>query len=219
MFDLPGIAARTDYLVDGKHALTAMLTGAKSNGREGRPFCARTTDGGRQWEFVSWIGPEPDCPDTMRSCYSIMPATVRLSASRLVTTIRRKEGRAAWIEAFGSDDNGVTWTFMNRPAPDTGGGNPSSLIRLADGRLCVCYGYRASPFGMRAKLSADDGVTWGKEITLRDDGGCWDLGYPRSVQRTDGKVVTIYYFNEHTDGDRYIAATIWDPGRSGKSST
>ena len=27
----------------------------------------------------------------------------------------------------------------------------------------------------------------------------------------DGKMVTIYYFDDHPDGERYIAATIWNP--------
>ena len=87
------------------------------------------------------------------------------------------------------------------------------MIRLNDGRLCLTYGYRSPPYGMRAKLSSDGGRTWGGEIMLRDDGGTWDLGYPRTVQRADGKVVTIYYFNDRKDTERYIAATIWDPGK------
>ena len=40
----------------------------------------------------------------------------------------------------------------------------------------------------------------------------WDPGYPRSVERSDGKIVTIYYFMRAKDTERYIAATIWDPG-------
>jgi len=46
---------------------------------------------------------------------------------------------------------------------------------------------------------------------LRKDGGTWDLGYTRTVQRPDGKLVTVYYFNDSKDSERYIAATIWDP--------
>gem|GEM_PF-4111678 len=41
----------------------------------------------------------------------------------------------------------------------------------------------------------------------------WDLGYPRTVQRPDGKIVTMYYFNDASSKERYIAATIWRPGR------
>src|SRR5688572_19508708 len=43
-FGQKGIAARTDYLVEGRNELTIFLTAAKSNGREGRVLCARTKD-------------------------------------------------------------------------------------------------------------------------------------------------------------------------------
>ncbi len=208
LFDQPRIMARTDYLVNGKHDLTAFLTAAKKNGQEGRVFCARTTDGGKSWNFVSWIGPEPEG-------YSIMSSTVQLSPSSLLTTIRRKEGPQHWIEAYLSKDDGRNWTWLNKPAPSTGdsSGNPPSMLKLRDGRLAIIFGYRAAPFGMRARLSSDDGQSWGEEIHLRDDGGCWDLGYPRTIQRPDGKLVSVYYFNDDPNKERFIAATIWDPGR------
>ena len=70
---------------------------------------------------------------------------------------------------------------------------------------------RKAPFGIRARISKDEGKTWSEEIALRKDGGSWDLGYPRSILRADGKIVTVYYFNEAADRERYIGATIWDP--------
>ena len=75
---------------------------------------------------------------------------------------------------------------------------------------------RAPPFGIRARLSGDRGRTWGEEIVLRADGGGRDLGYPRSAQRPDGRIVTVYYFHDEPAGDRYIAATIWDPKQVGR---
>ncbi len=72
------------------------------------------------------------------------------------------------------------------------GGNPPTLTRLLDGRLCITYGYRAKPFGMRARLSSDSGSSWGEEIVLRDDAGNHDIGYPRTVQRPDGTIVTLW---------------------------
>ena len=69
----------------------------------------------------------------------------------------------------------------------------------------------ARPFGIRARLSADQGVTWSEEIILRDDGGSHDLGYPRTVLRPDGTVVTVYYYNDRLGGEAYIAATLWKP--------
>jgi len=168
-------------------------------------MCVRTTDGGKSWQFVAWIGAEP-------KGYAIMPSTVRLGENELLSAIRRREGTKSWIDTYRSRDSGKSWTFDGTPAPDTGEGNPPSMIRLADGRICLTYGYRAEPFGIRARLSGDAGKTWGREIVLRDDGGGRDVGYPRGVARKDGKIVTVYYFwDKKTGPERYIAATIWDP--------
>ncbi len=205
LFGQPGIAARTDYIINGPSDCMLFLTASKANGQEGRPLCVRTTDGGKTWRTVGWISPEP-------AGFAIMPATVRLNGTELLSAIRRHEGIRHWIETYRSRDDGRTWTLDSVPAADLGEGNPASLIRLADGRLCLTYGHRAAPFSIRGRLSRDGGRTWEPEITLRDDGGGRDLGYPRSVQRPDGKVVTVYYFwDRRTGPERYIAATIWDP--------
>ena len=200
-----GIAARTDYLVNGKHDLTLFLTAAKTNKREGRVICVRTRDGGKTWTQEGLVGPEPQGDD-----YAIMPSSVRLSATEILTAVRHRN----FIDSYRSTDDGKTWSFVNKPAPDTGRGNPPALIRLKDGRLAITYGYRAVPYGIRARLSSDKGATWGEELILRKDAGAWDLGYPRTVQRPDGRIVTIYYYNDAQEEDRYIGATIWDPGQS-----
>jgi hypothetical protein len=208
LFDQPGIAARTDYTVNGPRDCFLFLTASKANNREGRPICVRTVDGGKTWRLISYIGPEP-------AGYSIMPSTVRTSHQELVTTLRRWEQgppKRSWIEAWKSADDGASWTQLENPVADAGEGNPPHLLRLADGRLCLTYGVRAKPYGMFARLSSDAGVTWGEPIVLRNDGGGRDIGYPRSVQRPDGRVVTIYYFwDEQTGPERYIAASIWEP--------
>jgi hypothetical protein len=203
-FGQPGIAARTDYLVNGKHDMTMFLTAAKSNKREGRVICVRTRDGGKTWNLEGLVGPEPPEND-----FAIMPSSVRLSKTTILTAVRHRP----FIDAYRSTDDGKNWSFVNKPAPDTGRGNPPSMIKLKDGRLAITYGYRAEPFGIRARLSSDSGETWGEEIILRKDAGVWDLGYPRTMQRPDGKIVTVYYYNDAADQERYIGATIWDPGK------
>jgi hypothetical protein len=205
LFDQKGVMGRTDYVVDGPEKCTLFLTASKANGREGRPFCARTADGGLSWQFVSFIGPEP-------IGYAIMPASVRLSASDLVTTIRRQDLPRSWIEAYASGDDGATWTFLSIAEPDTGEGNPPSLLWLRDKRLCLIYGSRREPFGIYARLSSDQGKFWGKPITLRDDAGGRDIGYVRSIVRPDGQVVAVYYYHDRTGPTRYLAATIFAPG-------
>jgi len=126
--------------------------------------------------------------------------------------VRVKDGAENRIDAYKSADNGSTWVLQG-PVADTGalGGNPPMLLKLRDGRLCVTYGYRAPPYSIRARTSSDSGKTWGPVITIRDGAATWELGYPRSIQRPDGKIVTIYYFNDGPHNERFVAATIWSP--------
>jgi len=203
----PGTAARTDYIINGKHDAFIFITVGKKNGQEGRPVCARTTDGGVTWNMVSYIGPEPDG-------FAIMPSTVRIAETELYTTLRRREGTFRWISAWRSMDNGETWTQEANPVDYLGEGNPPMLNKLADGRLCLTYGFRGYPYSIRARLSSDKGKSWGPQIVLRDDGTDRDIGYVRSIVRPDGKMVATYYISdERTGPERYIGATIWDPDK------
>lgn len=207
-FGQPAVAARTDYIVNAKHDAFVFLTAAKKNGREGRVFCTRTVDGGLHWTFVSWIGEEP-------AGFSIMPSSVRISPTEILTATRVKENQTtSRIDLFASTDNAGSWSLRSYVTEATGAfsGNPPSLIRLRDGRLAVTYGVRTPPFRICARLSSDAGRTWSDEIVLRKDAAAWDNGYTRSIQRTDGNIVTIYYFPEQPRSERIIAATVWDPG-------
>lgn len=199
------ISTRTDYIVLGPRECLMLGSAAKADRREGRPFCACTTDGGLHWKLVSFIGPEP-------AGFAIMPSTLRLSGTSFLTAIRNGEpGQRYDIDAWRSDDAGRKWTCLGRATGDIGG-NPPALVRLNDGRICLTYGYRKKPYGVRARITADEGRTWGPEIVLRNDGLSGDLGYPRSVVRPDGRIVTIYYFNGPVrDEQRTIQATIWAP--------
>jgi len=219
-FDYPMLAqkaimARTDYVVNGKRDAMVFLTAAKASGGEGRTFMARTKDGGLHWEFIAWTAPDPG------PGFTIMPSTVRLSSSDLLTTVRHEDSLRKgpnWIDAYASRDDGKTWQYLNRPAPDTGdhSGNPPSTIRLRDGRVAITYGHRSSPFEIRGRVSSDGGKTWGPEVVLRGGAGAWDIGYTRTVQRADGKLVTAYYWATEPMKERTIQATIWDPGEKGK---
>ncbi|HRZ83371.1 MAG TPA: sialidase family protein [Candidatus Hydrogenedentes bacterium] len=204
-FGFKGTAARTDYLVDGPDACTALLTAAKADGKEGVPFCARTTDGGKTWAMVSRLMKDP-------KGYAIMPASVRLGPEEIYTVIRERDDTGAWLSAYRTLDNGKAWTREKNPVDDCGEGNPGDLVALPDGRLCLTYAVRKAPFRMCAKVSADRGATWSPELVLRDDGANRDIGYSQSVVRPDGRVVTTYYFNTEAMGpERGIMATLWTP--------
>ena len=207
-----GIANRTDYHVEGKDKLSAFVTTAKSNSKEGRVAFVRTSDGGLSWNFISWITPE-------HGGFDIMPSSLRLSENTWLTTIRtRQENGRNLISSYISKDNGNSWNRLVDPAPDTGrGGSPPALVKLKDGRLALGYIHR-SDFGSRVhvRFSDNDGQSWGDEIILRSgDGASRDVGYPRMIQREDGKLVMIYYWNNASQAEanpyRFIAATIFDP--------
>lgn len=133
--------------------------------------------------------------------FAIMPATDLLPDDSWLSAICVKDPAGSWIDAWRSTDRGAHWQPAGRPVPDAGGtsGNPPHLIRLRDGRLCLTYGYRSPPFGIRARLSSDDGRTWKPEIVLRADVVTHDWGYPRSAERSDGRIVI-----EH-DGALFVA--------------
>lgn len=210
-FGRPGLLARTDYIINGPQDLMAFMATEKDDGEEGWPAAIRTRDGGLTWTLEGMIGAQPGDGE-----YSIMPSTLRLKDGALYSWIRHRrveDGRKIWfIDAYRSADDGKTWE--HRPETFTNNaGNPPHMLRLADGRLAVTYGHRTAPYGIRARISADEGETWGGEFIIRGDGGGWDIGYPRTVQRPDGKCVTVYYFHDGTRPERHIAYSIWTPPR------
>lgn len=217
--DMGKLSSRTDYLVnspgDAFFFLSADDVESVQAILQDRAFMAHTKDGGRSFEFVSWLADS----DKIRS---VMSSTVRVSDSHLVTTLRRRFDPPGdftvlpenWIDAWESRDNGKSWQFLTKIADtDTGlrNGNPPALVRTDDGLLAVTYAYRGVPYSIRARVSADDGATWSPELILRDDAATWDIGYCRSVVRSDGKVVTVYYYSTEERPEQHIAATIWDP--------
>jgi hypothetical protein len=219
--DLPMRTPRTDYLVTGPRDCTVMLAAAKE-GFNDRTFAVKTDDGGLTFSFVTWlIGPE----DPFRA---VMPQTVRLGPDEYLTLLRRRtlppRDFDCWIDAVHSTDGGRTWSPRSRVAytgvRDTNG-SPPALLRLRDGRLVAAYANRSLQM-LLCRVSENDGRTWGDEIIVRDDfaagpgkHGFPDFGYPRLVERPDGRVAVIYYFSDKEHPRQHIAASIFSPDRTG----
>lgn len=204
------VAARNDYLIDDADTCTAFWSMSRSPGeRDSMVYLVRSNDGGLSWELGARVGRETQ---SGAIDYAIMPSTVRTGSKELLTCIRNRVGlNDCFIDCWASSDHGSTWLRVSRPVGNEAGTTPPMLNRLPDGDLLLTYGYRKPPQGLRARISHDNGRTWGPEIILRQEAGPnRDIGYTRSVIRADGKIVTVYYYNLGADQERFIAATIWD---------
>ena len=89
-----------------------------------------------------------------------------------------------------SINGGKTWSV-----PHSIGvwGFPSHLLRLNDSRLLMTYGHRRKPLGIQARISHDEGSTWGEPLTISSDGINSDLGYPSTIECDNGNLVTVWY--------------------------
>jgi hypothetical protein len=128
----------------------------------------------------------------------------------------RNEGAGGFVWTAVSEDNGRTWS---KPKPSPLVGHPPELLVLSSGAILCTYGYRTEygarghgePGGIRAMLSYDQGETWDAdhEIIIRQDFTNLDIGYPMSLERSDGKIATVYYYNLF---DHFaIGETVWEP--------
>ena len=212
---LTELTPRTDYVVTGKHEAVLLLSSRK-RGQFGtdRIFAARTKDGGKSFEFLTWVVPVKD------NARAVMPETFRTAEGTFITAMRRKTkdedvGEVNWVDAYTSTDGGQSWKFTAKIGDSgTSNGNPPAIAATADGRLCAVFGERDQG-RILAAYSSDQGKTWSKPIVLRDEFGSEDnetndLGYPRLLRRSDGKMVAVYYYST-TECLHHIAATIWTP--------
>ena len=144
-------------------------------------------DDGLTWNLASLIPTRPgDRSEEYHEVHGI-----ECSSGKLIAHIRNhnEQNNRETLQSE-SMDGGKTWTV-----PHSIGvwGLPSHLTRLKNGHLLMTYGYRRPPFGNRARLSTDEGLTWSEPMTITEDGLTFDLGYPSTVQCEDGMLVTVWY--------------------------
>ena len=219
----PSLSGHASAIVRQDGTSLVFMTAVTDDGWKRRPVVYASVDGGAGWAFVSAMTPEQDDGAAVadRSVglrfaahRYFYPRGLALPNGRLLASIRcqRDPTSILWTEMVASDDGGRTWGFLSRV---NDWGAPGDLCRLRDGRIACVYGYRVPPYGVRMRLSEDDGRTWGREWIVRDDGGSWDLGYPRVTEIAPGELLTVYYMNRRDDpiqmngGVRHIAQTIF----------
>lgn len=147
----------------------------------------QSSDDGKTWQWLAEI-PVRDGDDAKD--YHELHA-VEASDGRVIVHIRNhnqaNKGETLQSE---SSDGGETWTV-----PHSIGvwGLPSFLTKLRDGRLLMSYGHRRVPFGNQARVSDDNGQSWGQPLIISNDGAGGDLGYPSTAELGDGTLLTVWY--------------------------
>ena len=101
--------------------------------------------------------------------------------------------RGGALHQMESRDDGYTWSEPRQITDEWE--FPGDVLKLQDGRLLLTYGRRVPPYGVQGMVSHDEGRTWDGEqrLFLVTDSSTTDCGYPSSVQRDDGTIVTVYY--------------------------
>lgn len=155
-------------------------------------------DGGESWKLRTVINPGGN-----------ETAILHLGEGRWLAASR--VGEDSNLNLLSSNDDGYTWEnhgAITEPNEVTG-----HLLQLEDGRVLLSYGDRnKGRFGVKARFSDDGGKTWGEPFRIANV-PAWDCGYPSSVQRADGKIVTAFYCMHPERGDyQYqMDVAIWQP--------
>jgi sialidase-1 len=212
-------SARHDCLVNSPHGPIQLADGrllyaGKDLWRApNRVGVCESTDDGQTWK---WLAPIPPRPGDDHKNYHELHA-VETKEGKLVVHIRN-HNKKNYREILQSEsaDGGKTWSLPHPPRVVGGKsgvwGLPSHLLRLADGRLLMSYGYRRKPFGNQARVSADGGKTWSAPLTISDDGIGGDLGYPSTVQLKDGSLLTAWYERMKSSPKAVLRQARWELG-------
>jgi hypothetical protein len=182
-----------DCLVNSPHGPVRLADGrllyaGKELWRENpRIGVAQSVDDGVSWKWLATISPrEGDQQDKYHELHAVEAAD-----GTLIVHIRNHNSKNAG-ETLQSEstDGGRSWS---RPHTIGTWGLPSHLLRLADGRLLMSYGYRRAPYGNQVRISEDQGTSWSAALTLSADGAGGDLGYPSTVQLANGSLLSAWY--------------------------
>jgi len=110
-----------------------------------------------------------------------------------------------------STDGGHTWSSPTKLCK----GYPACAVSLPNGQIFIAYGYRfPNQHGVRAQLLSPKGMPLNNsEITIRNDGATFDLGYPKACLLPNGHIYLTYYINRKTDASdatapRYIEGCV-----------
>lgn len=175
-------------------------------------------DGGKTWEYLSTIRfPECCTANNLHEPYAIelgdgtILGIIRAQGEEIAPALGDmcddlKKYKFTMFKTF-SKDGGLTWT---EPEPMGFLGSPAHMVLHSSGAIVLTYSRRkVAPQGIFARVSYDNGLTFGKETLVGPEAYVWDQGYPSTVELDDGSLVTVYYQRYEDDPFCSVLYTKW----------
>ena len=170
-------------------------------------YTLRSFDHGKTWGQISLLGAGFD-----------ETALLQVRSKEIIAVMRSNSGAAesttkGALFLTRSSDYAKTWSSPERLTKEQE--IPADLIELSDGRIILTHGQRNYPMGVQALVSSDGGRTFNltDRLALAWFANNRDTGYPSSLVRKDGKILTLYYQMDDSKNQPQSAkclALIWD---------
>ncbi len=156
---------------------------------KGAIYAFSSTDEGKTWQKEGKI----DFPNGTNADNIHEPWQLELPNGEVLGFLRAQGKEVDFgftIYSTLSKDGAKTWSTPQKL--DVNGSPPHAIIH-SSGAIVLTFGRRAHPFGLRALISYDYGKTWDLELILDDTAPNDDLGYPSTIELSDGSLYTVYY--------------------------
>ena len=165
-------------------------------------FYMLTSGDGVSWQVRSKVvdGDIPEYDGLSESHAAVLPS------GRILVQIRYNGKDKSGIFQTYSDDGGKTFCKLKFVIEN---GFPPHLLVLKTGEVVSSYGYRVGNMGIRARISKDGGDSWSEELLIVDRSKNPDLGYPSTVELSDGTFLTVYYMIPEGSANAGIYYTKW----------
>ena len=161
---------------------------------------------------MEFLGAVEDIVDNGEIALSCEPHAIPLDDGSILAHIRvqsKTEDPLFTIYQSRSTDGGKTWS-KPRMLLSRLGGSPPHILKTSTGLLVCTYGHRKEPYGIRAMISSDGGESWETDLDIcAVSAPTGDLGYPSTVELSDGSFITVYYAHQKLGDSALIMQQRW----------
>lgn len=166
------------------------------------------------WEIhtngkMTLVGKIPDVYIDRKRLSSCEPYMFETESGKLICHIRMEGGGRFTTYQTESADYGKTWSDPY-PLLPVKGGAPAHIIKHSSGVLISAIGYREKPYGIHVMLSDDNGRTWQTGNAIYEQDIDDDIGYPATVELSDGKLLTVFYAHDEETQPAKIMMQKWE---------